>query len=346
MKKVLVYDCAAESGGALTVLKQFYEKYAHEHKYKYYFVVSVAELEGMDHLKVIKLPWVKKSWFHRLYCDFIYMPRLINKCRPDHILSLQNIAIPRVRQKQAIYVHNAIPFTEQKFKPWEEPMLFIYQNVIGRMMYASIKKAGAVIVQTEWMKWKIADACKIDARKIAVDKIRPVAPKNVRRIETDLCSFFYPAHAVSYKNHGLIIDACKRLKADGIEKYKVYLTIAKDENALSKKLYASIKSENLPIELLGQLNREEMEKMYRSCILVFPSCLETVGLPLLEAQAFHSTIFAADCLYAKDAVGDYEKKAFFDLNNEITLYTLMKKAIVRFSKNKDGKSGFRYTHGQ
>ena len=45
MTKVLIYDCAAESGGALTILKQYYEKCFLEKKCEYYFIVSVVALE-------------------------------------------------------------------------------------------------------------------------------------------------------------------------------------------------------------------------------------------------------------------------------------------------------------
>ena len=77
MKKILIYDVAAESGGALSVLNKFYEEFTNIEEYESYFVVSVVNLNPCANVHIIKLPWVKKSWLHRLYCDYFYISRLL-----------------------------------------------------------------------------------------------------------------------------------------------------------------------------------------------------------------------------------------------------------------------------
>ena len=42
--RILVYDVAAESGGAMTVLQSFYEEFIKDRKNQYIFVLSVARL--------------------------------------------------------------------------------------------------------------------------------------------------------------------------------------------------------------------------------------------------------------------------------------------------------------
>lgn len=330
--KIMIYDCAAESGGALTVLKQHYEKSVLQKEYEYCYIISVVTLEEKDNIKVINLPWVKKSWFHRLYCDYVFMPRLVSKLKPDSVVSLQNIGIPRIKQHQTIYVHNVIPFTEHKFSLTKEPMLYIYQNIIGRMIRSSLKKAGKIIVQTDWMKNKIEEICKIDEQKITVEKMLSTYSGGEQRIQTKVCSFFYPAYAVKYKNHEVLIKACQRLKAEGIEDYKVYLTITGEDNALAKKIVDKCLIQELPVTFLGTLDRQEMENMYRSSVLVFPSYLETVGLPLVEAQSFNAHIISADCLYSRDAIGNYRNCLFFNAEDDVTLSLLMKKEIEIFPR--------------
>ncbi|HOA81141.1 MAG TPA: glycosyltransferase, partial [Defluviitaleaceae bacterium] len=78
---------------------------------------------------------------------------MVKKYKPDKVLSLQNTIIPKVKKaKQEVYIHQSLPFVEYKFRFKENTGLWIYQNIIGRMIIRSIKKADHVIVQTEWMK--------------------------------------------------------------------------------------------------------------------------------------------------------------------------------------------------
>lgn len=75
--------------------------------------------------------------------------------------------------------------------------------------------------------------------------------------------------------------------------------------------------------------RTQLFEQYASSVLVFPSYYETIGLPLLEARSVGAPILAADCLYARDGVGDYERAEFFEALNEKALCDLMRKVIKR-----------------
>ena len=77
MSNILIYDVAAESGGALTVLNQCYEKAKVDSNNHYFFVISTPELEKTDNIKICRFPWTKKSWFHRLYMDKVYIRDII-----------------------------------------------------------------------------------------------------------------------------------------------------------------------------------------------------------------------------------------------------------------------------
>ena len=84
----------------------------------------------------------------------------------------------------------------------------------------------------------------------------------------------------------------------------------------------------LPIEFIGPVPRTQLFEQYASSVLVFPSYIETIGLPLLEARSVGAPILAADCLYARDGVGGYEKAEFFETFDSEALSRLMKQKIV------------------
>ena len=327
MKRILIYDVAAVSGGAKTILDQFYEQYRNQKNVQCYFIVSLLDYEENDFVHVIKLPWVKKSWLHRLYCDYIYMPKLIKSLEIDEVLSLQNIGIPGCPCFQSVYVHNAIPFSDVSFKLVEDPFLWIYQNVIGRLTYRSLKKVDSIIVQTDWMRDRISEKCDISKSHIEVRRVFEPDIGSINRIESEEVSFFYPCTAVKFKNIDVIIQACMLLDTKLYDQFKVYLTIGKDDNELSRKYFETIVSDDLPIYFIGHLSNDKMSEYYSKSILIFPSYLETVGLPILEAQEYSSSIIVSDCLYAHDSVGNYENVEYFNYDKPNELSELMKSHI-------------------
>lgn len=323
MIRILIYDIAAAYGGAKKVLDEFYEEYRVQKDYECYFVTSVLDYPANQRMHVIKLPWTKKSWIHRLYCDYFYMPKLIKRLGVKEVLSLQNMGIPHCPVKQTVYVHNAIPFTEYQFSLFQEPFLWLYQNVIGRLIYSSLKQADRVIVQTQWMKQEVIERCCINEDKIEVKEVKVKQRSCVPRQRMEQILFFYPATPFKFKNCEIIIKACKLLKEKGIENYEVVMTFTGTENRLAKTMGNKIKNYDLPIKLIGRLSTEQMEIFYKKAILLFPSYLETVGLPLLEAKAFKTPIVSADCRYAHDALKEYGNVCYFNHEDANALKAIM-----------------------
>ena len=323
MKKILIYDIAAAFGGAKKVLDEFYEEYRAREDYECYFITSFLDYPTNQRIHVIKLPWTKKSWIHRLYCDYFYIPGLIKRLEIEEVLSLQNMGIPHCTVKQTVYVHNAIPFTEHRFSAIKEPFLWTYQNVIGRLIYSSLRKADSVIVQTLWMKEEVIKRCQISGDKILVQRVYVKEQNSGLREVSSVPTFFYPATPFRFKNFEVVLEACKDLKRLGIKKYEIVMTFTGKENRLAKAITKKVRKYNLPIKLVGRLNLEQMELLYKKSILLFPSYLETIGLPLLEAKAFQAPIVAADCKYAHDALKGYENVWYFPYEDQEALKTVM-----------------------
>lgn len=83
--------------------------------------------------------------------------------------------------------------------------------------------------------------------------------------------------------------------------------------------------EGTPIRFVGMMSREDLFAQYARSVLVFPSYIETIGLPLLEARSVGAPILAADCLYARDGIGDYEKAEFFETFDAKKLSEMMER---------------------
>ncbi len=309
--RILVYDTAADSGGAVTVLESFYEEFSKDTKNRYVFVLGRYELQRTENIRVLRYPWVKKSPLHRLYFEWFKAPRIIKKYRIDRVLSLQNITLPRAGVPQDVYEHNALPFSEYRFRLRDGYRPWLTQQLLGRMMKRSIRRARKVMVQTRWMKEAIVRQCGIPGEKVEV-KFPAVEMLQTEAWQLDNArpAFLYPANASAYKNHRTLLAACKLLKERGLSDYRMIWTVTGEENDGIREMKKAAERERLPIEFRGPVPRRELFDLYASSVLVFPSYVETVGMPLLEAQSVKAPLLAADCLYARDIAGDYERAEF------------------------------------
>ncbi|MHB8129112.1 MAG: glycosyltransferase [Mobilitalea sp.] len=312
--RVMVFDVPAEIGGALSVLNDFYNEYKSDLKNEYIFVVSKPLLNETTNIKVLRFPWIKRSWFHRLYFDHFIASKLVREYKVDNVISLQNIIVPHLKKHQSLFVHNALPFADYRFSLFEDKLLWIYQNILSRSIFKSIRKADRVIVQTIWMQEKCIKQLKIEKSKIDIKK--PNINIDVKRLYTktqdSIITFFYPASFVVFKNHKVIIDACIKLKEQGINNYKVIFTLNGDEDKNVSALSNQVKKYQLPVCFVGSLSREKVFDYYSNSVLLFPSFIETVGLPLIEAKMHHTDILVSNCEYAHEILDIYDKVEYFD----------------------------------
>ncbi len=349
--RIMVLDYAAESGGALSILNDFYNyvlKNAGHHEW--IFIVSKAELEPCGHIKILSFPEIKNSWLARMKWERANLRKIIYKEKADIVFSLQNLAVPDLNLPQIVYVHQSIPF--QKLKRFsllkkEERLLAVYQYVIGRMIWSSIKIADAVIVQAQWMKEAIINKPNICSTKVFVVPptidLTKFKNKNLvqDKITAEQNTFFYPAGALLYKNFDCLIKAAHRLSKKGIEDFRIVVTIKGDENSYAARIKKTAEGLGERVVFAGIMSREEVFRMYQSSALIFPSYIETFGLPLLEAKLSGSVIIASDCPFSREILEGYQNAYYFDPFDADLLADLMSRVIsgrIVASKNVESEA--------
>jgi len=327
--KYLVIDVAAQHGGALSILKQFVARFKNDSENEYTVLVSTPDFEDSENVKFVKVPWVKRSKLHRIYFDSFFVKKLVKKYKPDVLFSLQNKGFKVRNLRQEVYFHNALFICEKRFSFKESRSLWVYQNVISKMTRKSLKYADKIIVQAEWIKRGLAEKWKIEKEKVFVDRpnVNPIFKVLSKDADESPKNLFFPANFSMYKNHRTLINACAELwKEQGTEAFSLTMT-GKEEN-FPASLKAVIDGNNYPISFAGALSPEEMKAMYEKSILVFPSYIETVGLPLVEAKELSRPIIAADCEYAHESVGEYDKVLYFSPFDKDALISLIKKVLI------------------
>ena len=312
--KILVINVAAEVGGALSILKQYIQKFRADSENEYVVCLSTLSFEDSENVKFINLPWVKRSRLHRLYFDSVYIKKLVKKYNPDRIFSLQNKGVKVNSIPQEVYFHNALFICEKRFSLRESRKLWVYQNLISGMTKKSLKKVDKIYVQADWIKKDLSDKWGIDPQKIFVE--RPEVNDVFKSFEfcaqnNEAKKLFYPANFSMYKNHITLLKACADIWEKHGEKAFTLLLTGEAEK-LPEGCKQIINAKKYPIVFLGKLSLDEMKKQYQDSVLVFPSYIETVGLPLMEAKAVGAVILASNCEYARESVGNYDKVTYFD----------------------------------
>jgi len=318
--RIVVNDIAASSGGARTMLESFY-RYVREFDQDndWVFLLGSNLLDESDRIRTVVLPKVKGSWFRRLGFDLISGRRLINALKPDVVFSLQNTYTYGVGCPQVVYVHQSLPFQQAKnFSMWrrDERRMAIYQHIIGAIIKQSIRRADHVIVQTRWMRDAI-----LEQVGIPEDRVKSILPDldDLRAFKyegaLDAGAFFYPTASTIYKNNDCIYAACSLLREQGAGEFSVTMTIAPPAH----------EPEVAPI---GHLSREQVLATLARSTLIFPSYIETYGLPLAEARALGAVVLAADLPYAREVLNGYANAHFFDPASPSQLAALMSRVIA------------------
>lgn len=334
--RILVIDVAAEYGGAVTILDQFIEQFQADHANEYYIVLSKLKREDKSNINYINFEWVKNSKFHRVWFDKVYCKKLARDLKPDKILSLQNSAVSVQGIEQDVYFQNALPISDYKISFSQSKTIWLYQKVIGNDWKRSLKHASHIYVQAEWVKKTIAKKWNVSEDIIIVlkPKVDMGVVSDIAKHTTCNKGIFYPANGSVYKNHLTLIKALISVwkQTDDNEPH-LYLTGKLSDLPLD--CQAMIKSKKFPIHFLGRLSKEQMIECYKKNVVVFPSYIETVGLPLVEAKVLGCDIIAADCEYSREALGMYDKVQFFPPFNENRLTELIMGFVTSSTGNKE-----------
>jgi glycosyltransferase involved in cell wall biosynthesis len=186
------------------------------------------------------------------------------------------------------------------------------------------------VVQTPSMKKLLS--LKIKGKKPVhtlpfIEDVKPLNPAITHLLtEQNDFEFVYVASGEPHKNHLRLLDAWTLLADEDIFP-TLYLTL--DNNLfpeLCTHIYALADKYHLKIKNLGNLNHEDIQKLYESVsALIYPSYLESFGMPLVEAHQKNLPIIASELDYVRDLLNPTES---FDPYSS----TSIARAVKRFIK--------------
>jgi glycosyltransferase involved in cell wall biosynthesis len=288
-------------------------------------------------LEWLELPHARRNWLVRLFYEYVWFARWSRRRTIDLWLSLQDLT-PNVRAAhRVVYCHNPAPFYDGPRRWLLDPRFELFRLLYGFFYRINLTKNDYAIVQQQWMRAELER--RFGRARLGTIVAHPVGPgltseaqgltseaQGLTEVAHRPLRILYPVFPRSAKNHELLVDAMRELRDLPIE---LTLTFSGDESRYARMIHR--RSRDLPnLRFAGFLSPEDLEREYeRADALVFPSRLETWGLPLSEFRRYGKPILAADLPYARETLGGYAQSVFFDPESPLELARLLRTMYER-----------------
>lgn len=303
---------------------------AYSDQYEIIALVHKKELFDIAGVTFIEYPEIKPSWLKRLRFEYYDCRHISKEIKPRLWFAMHDMTPNVTAEIRAVYCHNASAFypfhIQEALLEWR----FGLFTLLYRFLYGiNIRLNDFVVVQQDWMRTQFQLRYGVRTVVVAHPSINHLAIREEGDAQTHNPScyrFFYPAYPRTFKNIEQILNAARKLERGGFDQFEVWLTLDGSETRYAAKIVREF-SDLSTVKWLGVLPRDEVMRLYGEAdCMIFPSKLETWGMPITEFKMTEKPILAVNLPYAHETVGEYGKVAFFGVGEEAQLAALMQQA--------------------
>lgn len=340
-KTIVVSAVNLRKGGTLTILRdclQYLSSLTKE--YRVVALVHQRELCDYEGIEYLEMPQIIQGWGKRLWCEYVTMYRISKELAPVYLWLSLHDTTPRVKaERQVVYCQTSFPFYQWSWRDfrfdYKIPLFACFTRFAYRI---NVHSNRFLIVQQEWLRKGLSNMLGVNREKFIVAppqrNLQEVTPDDIQK---DCFLFFYASTPDCHKNFETLCEAARLLEkeiGDGI--FKVVLTVKGDENKYAswlKQQWGKVAS----VEFAGFMNKNRLYGYYHAAdCLVFPSKVETWGLPITEFMQTEKPMLLADLPYAYETAAGSKRTAFFPATNAVALKDEMKRVLFGdYSKLKE-----------
>lgn len=320
-KAIVISAVNLRKGGTLTILRdclRYLAELVREGDYRVVALVHKRELCDYDGIEYIEMPNIIKGWGKRLWCEYVTMNKISKELAPVYLwLSLHDTS-PRVEaERQAVYCQTSFPFYKWSLRDFRMDFKIPLFAMFTKYAYkVNIRRNKYLIVQQNWLREGFSRMFGLQKEKFIV---APPQRKPVDVVPEEISSycytFLYASTPDCHKNFETLCEAASLLESEvGVDKFKVVLTLSGTENRYSRWLYSKW-SGVTSIEFAGFMSKERLYGYYSSAdCLVFPSKIETWGLPITEFMeaSGDKPMLLSDLPYAHETAAGASQVCFFN----------------------------------
>ena len=320
-KKIIVISAVnLVEAGTLAILKEclaYLSNLAENGQYRVVAIVYDKSLAEYPNIEYIETKWPKKRWINRLWYEYVSMNDISKSLGDVYLWFSLHDTTPTVKAHiRAVYCHNSYSFYKWKlhdliFAP-KIALFAIFTKFIYR---TNIYQNKYLVVQQQWFREGLSNMFNIPQSKIIVAKPESKLDADVINLPNmnDTYSFIFAGSPNSHKNFEIICQATEILeKKHQITNFKIHLTLQGNENK-----YASWIKKNwghlITINFMGFIPKDVLLDYYsRVQCLIYPSKVESWGLPISEFARYNKPMLLANLPYAHETAEGAQAVSFFD----------------------------------
>lgn len=342
MKKTVVISAVnIRKGGTLTILRDCLSYLSTiADQYRIVAIVHRKELCDYPGIEYIEMPDTINGWGKRLKAEYVTFNQISKQLAPVYLWFSLHDTTPCVQaEHQAVYCQTSFPFMKPKFQDLRfDPKIVLFTLFTKFAYKVNVRRNDYLVVQTQWLCEGLSKMLKVDKNRfiVAPPKVNVPAYDHGTMIQPPV--FIYPATADCHKNFETLCEAARLLENEiGKGRFKVLITVDGSENKYSAWLrqnWGDVES----IDFHGLVKRDELFRLYsEASALVFPSRVETWGLPITEFAETGKTLLLADLPYAHETAAGKPNVGYFRHDDPEDLKTFMRKMIVGDSFGKSAE---------
>lgn len=299
-------------GGGLTLLKALIEVLPDDAC----LIVDERIPVSFEALERFRVQRVKPTLWHRFGAERL-LAQMVRK--GDNVLCFGNLPpVFRLKGRVELFLQNR--YLIDKVSLIGFPLKLRLRLMMERFWFRFFKShVNRVVVQSSSMQNLLALHFQMSAAVMPFVACANDLSKHVNTIADSKkpYDFIYVASGEPHKNHRNLIKAWINLAMKGVRP-SLCLTVNKDQFPDLVSWIEKEKSEyNLNIDNLGSISGDEILTLYmKAQALIFPSTLESFGLPLIEARKAHLSIVASELDYVRDVIDPDES---FDPGSSVSI---------------------------
>jgi len=339
-KTIVVSAVNLVEAGTLVIMRDclhYLSDLAKDGEYRVIAIVFDKDLAYYQNIEYIETQWPKKRWINRLWFEYVSIKKISKQLSPVYLwFSLHDTSPSVTAERRAVYCHNSYSFYKWKLHDLIfAPKIALFAIFTKYIYKTNIHLNKYLVVQQEWFRDGMSKMFGFNKSNIIVAKPNKgesqFLPSNNQFSEF---TFVFAGSPNSHKNFETICKAAELMEADGISNFRVCITVKGDENKYAQwlfKQWGKLKT----VDFIGFQKKEDLVRFYeKSHCLLFPSKVESWGLPISEYAAYNKPMILADLPYAHetaagakivsyfnpDSAQDLSNKMRMALNGELTLF--------------------------
>lgn len=219
--------------------------------------------------------------------------------RPRAVVALNNVSFMGAGRTRTVLLRNALHFP----LPGEEDLLptGIARRIAAeaRVVRSALRRADLVVVPASSMAERVEHWMPRSSFTVTV-RPHPVSPRAVPAARVPgriVCPVLLAPYKQMGKRLRLLIDACSRLRAEGVP-VEIVVTATGEE----------LRQEGVPVDAVtavGRLGVDGVERLLATAqVVYYPTEVESFGYPLAEARANGQPVLATDTAHNAEVAGE------------------------------------------